>query len=81
MSGRPSPYTPRQQTAFTSLLVGVFFSGPSLPKEGLPAITEASIADYYGQPFLDSLDYFSGQSTLTQINILHDLKRYVFIVS
>ena len=70
-----SPYTPRQQTAFTSLLIGVFLNGPILPKDGLPSLLESSVAEYYGRPFLDSLDYFSGQSTLVQINILHNLQR------
>ena len=70
-----SPYTPRQQTAFTSLLVGVFLNSPLLPQDSLPGITETAIAAYYGQPFLDSLDNFSGQSTLIQLNILHELQK------
>ena len=70
-----SPYTPRQQTAFTSLLVGVFLNSPLLPNDGLPGITETAIAAYYGQPFLESLDHYSGQSTMVQINILHELQK------
>ena len=70
-----SPYTPRQQTAFTSLLVGVFLNSPLLPNDGLPGITETAVANYYGQPFLNSLDYFSGQSTMIQIGILHVLQK------
>ena len=70
-----SPYTPRQQTAFTSLLLGVFLNSPLLPNDHLPGITEVAVANYYGQPFLNSLDYFSGQSTLVQINLLHFLQK------
>ena len=76
-----SPYTPRQQTAFTSLLVGVFLNSSLLSKKSLPGITETAVASYYGQPFLDSLDYFSGQSTLIQINILHKLQRYISLLN
>ena len=70
-----SPYTPRQQTAFTTLLIGVFLNNPLLSQDGLPGFTETAISSYYGQPFLDSLTVFSGQSTLKQLGILHQLQQ------
>ena len=71
----PSPYNSRQQTAFTSLLVGVFLNSPIFPKDGLPRLVETSVFAYYGQPFLDALDQYSTQSTMRQIDILHKLQQ------
>ena len=70
-----SPYNPCQQTAFTSILVGVFLNSPLLPNDGLPGFTETAIATYYGQPFLDALDFYSNLPTMSQIGIMHKLQK------
>ena len=68
--------TPNQNTAFTSLLMGIFLSNESIIEvSGLSTITLDNVYQRYGLPFLRSLEVFSEYSTLEQVYLIHRLRQ------
>ena len=72
---------PKQTTAFTSLLMGVFLNNNSIISiSGLSKVTEKGIYQRYGQPFLHALSTFADYSTLEQVYVINSLQRYTFFL-
>ena len=68
-----------ENTAFTSLLVGVFLNSPMISKQDIQEIQNQQPLEYYGNRFQYSLNAFSQQRPMKQLQILHSLQRYVFL--
>ena len=66
-----------EQTAFTSLLVGVFLNSPLVTSQHLRGIREDDIFQIYGESFRHSLLQYSSQTTPRQIQTMHQLQKYV----
>ena len=64
-----------QNTAFTSILMGVFLNSPLISSYDLSGLSGSVIFQRYGQPFLNALEDFSGLNTLAQFEIIHSLQK------
>ena len=64
-----------QNTAFTSILMGVFLNSPLISSKDLTGFSGSYVFHRYGQPFLTALETFSGLNTLAQFEIIHSLQR------
>ena len=69
--------TSLEQTAFTSLLVGVFLNSPLVTHQHLRGIRDDDIFQIYGEHFRRSLLQYSNQTTTNQIRTMHQLQKYV----
>ena len=72
--GFPSPNA-LQNTAFTSILMGVFLNSPLISTYDLSGLSGSAIFARYGSPLLQTLEDFSGLNTLDQFEIIHSLQR------
>ena len=73
-SGMPQPNA-LQNTAFTSILMGVFLNSPLISSYDLTGLSGSTIFARYGSPFLQTLEEFSGLNTLAQFEIIHSLQK------
>ena len=64
-----------QNTAFTSLLMGVFLNSPLISSHDLSGLSGSRIFHKYGKPFLEALDKFGQLNALEQFDVIHTLQR------
>ena len=64
-----------ENTAFTSLLVGVFLNSPLVTRHHIQEIRDQQPIQQYGKQFQYSLNAFSQQRPMNQLQILHQLQR------
>ena len=64
-----------ENTAFTSLLVGVFLNSPMLTDQHIQSIRTHNPLDRYGVRFQYSLNAFSQERPMKQLQIMHNLQR------
>ena len=65
----------QQQTAFTTILMGIFLNSPIISGDFLFGLNEDDIYSKYGDTLLYSLHAFSENPTLKQLQILHNIQR------
>ena len=64
-----------QNTAFTSLLMGVFLNSPMISPEDLVGLSKPGIFNQYGTSFRQSLQVFASYDTVEQVHIIHILQK------
>ena len=64
-----------QNTAFTSLLMGVFLNSPLIPPEALAGLSKPDLFSRYGTTFRQSLEVFARYDTSEQVHIIHILQK------
>lgn len=64
-----------QNTAFTSLLMGVFLNSPLIPIEDLSGLSKPGLFSRYGKSFRRSLEIFGQYDTFEQVRIIHLLQK------
>ena len=64
-----------QNTAFTSLLMGVFLNSPLISPEDLSGISQPGLFSRYGESFRQSLEIFARHDTIEQVGIIHILQK------
>ena len=78
MSGNVSrsiPVSYAENTAFTSLLVGVFLNSPMITSKDIRSLRELNVEQQYGRSFQYSLNLFSQRRPIEQIHLLHQIQR------
>ena len=71
----PVPISYAENTAFTSILVGVFLNSPLIDSQHLEALRNLNIGQKYGNSFQHSLNLYSQKRPMEQVGILHKIQR------
>ena len=74
-SNRRNDLSDIQNTAFTSLLMGVFLNSPLIPPEALAGLSKPNLFSRYGTAFRQSLEVFARYDTFEQVHIIHILQK------
>lgn len=69
------PISFAENTAFTSLLVGVFLNSPLITSDHMKELYNINMQEQYGRSFQQSLNVFSQKRPVDQIYFLHKLQR------
>ena len=64
-----------QNTAFTSLLMGIFLNSPMISPEDLVGLSKPNVFKKYGTSFRQSLQVFASYDTIEQVHIIHILQK------